>query len=133
MNIKTSISKDKTELTVYVSMPLRDKKEPKKQLKTEDVILELEKDGFEITKVLRPVHLLNISEARRSGVAIFELKVEKPKKKKKTAKKKHTTSEILDELTELSQEFGGYEELDENPLVHEAAANLKLNLSKDKE
>jgi len=104
MELKTV--KNDSELTVHVSMPLRKGGQPKMQLTTEDVIRELEKDGFEILRVIKPVKLLNISEARRQGVAVFELKIEKKKPtKKRTANKKtkKTINDIVEALPEIRQ------------------------------
>jgi hypothetical protein len=100
MELKTV--KNNSELTVHVSMPLRGPKQPKMQLTTEDVIAELEKDGFEIARVVKPVKLLNISDARRQGVAVFELKIEKKKPSKKKTKK--TIDEHIQSMPELRQQ-----------------------------
>ena len=100
MELKTV--KNNSELTVHVSMPLRGPKQPKMQLTTEDVIAELEKDGFEIVRVVKPVKLLNISDARRQGVAVFELKIENKKPSKKKAKK--TIDEHIQSMPELRQQ-----------------------------
>ena len=64
-------------LVVDVSIPLRAGKTPKLQIVTEDVVKELKLRGVEVKNVIKGVHLLNISDRRRTGVAIFEVFSEK--------------------------------------------------------
>ena len=67
------------ELVVEVTIPMRGDFDPKVIVTMEQIVEELKKQGHKIKGVLKRLDLMNISDARRKGIAVLELEIEKPK------------------------------------------------------
>ena len=129
MKIKIEENKNKLELTVYVSCPLRSGREPKIQYTTEDVLEEIKSKGYEVESVLKPVIVRNISERYRHGTCVFKLHPP-PKPKRKYSKKKKEVKKIINKT---SQEKSVEEMTEKEVLDHLSALGQEIENIKSEE